>query len=621
MANKRIDQLTPSTDPILGTDLIPIWTTNGTPNTRHQTMDAITDYIDGRITGATFDDTFVTGATLNVDSLELDRNQGLSPITVDLSSLSPSGNYYGNVLFVSSTGDDSTAIKGNPLRPYVNIHIAKSASTSGDTIYVLPQTIVYDNRDTNGNPYTGQVDTLVNLWKDGVTYYFSPNTKIIFHNQTVTGTNMALFNPSGSSGETCTVLGHLEYEQFGYGADSSNGANFFYYDDDGSTLGSIFHAEVKKLTSHHNDLVLIVRYDVGQSIVTITSEEEYSDYLGGQSWTGGLYYIKSNGYPLEFRSDVKFRSYGINTAYPLYIRGDNSDASISFSGREVRCVRQFMLLKDLSGVIDINIDNVYYSNAYTPFGYQGSVMSTSGSGGWTLNMDSNLYDLSPNTYTTGIFVVGSTGNVLNFNGNITTNTNSGGGRFISSIAAGNVVNINGNISMLGTGVTSTYLFKGNGVCTTNYTGRITGNFATEVALPQNGGIINLDGVHIESTVDGATSSVFGNSGVNLGTGRLNNSYVRLTNNTNGVVDGEDNNIFINNSNIINLGSGSTVAYNTTDNGNLQIVNSTLISSYPGAKSIAYTGVTSVISSNTTVNTSYNIFDLKGTITTLTDLIY
>jgi hypothetical protein len=88
-----------------------------------------------------------------------------------------------------------------------------------------------------------------------------------------------------------------------------------------------------------------------------------------------------------------------------------------------------------------------------------------------------------------------------------------------------------------------------------------------------------------------------------------------------VLDGEDNNIFINNSTVINLGTGSTMAYNTTNNGDLQILNSTLISSYSGATSIAYTGATTVISSNSTVNTNFDITDLKGNITTLTDLIY
>ena len=42
---------------------------------------------------------------------------------------------------------------------------------------------------------------------------------------------MYLFSPGVSTGETCTVLGHLEFEQTGLGADTSNGANLFYYNN------------------------------------------------------------------------------------------------------------------------------------------------------------------------------------------------------------------------------------------------------------------------------------------------------------------------------------------------------------------------------------------------------
>ena len=235
-------------------------------------------------------------------------------------------------------------------------------------------------------------------------------------------------------------------------------------------------------------------------------------------------------------------------------------------------------------------------------------------------MNSNLYDLESNSLTSGLFVISSTNNTINYKGNITTDTSSGNGRFIASMnAAGNTFNLNGDINVLGTGTTSRIFFQANGDCTMNYSGKITGNYASAIGRPRNGGVVNINNSYIESEVDGPDSSVFTNNTTVLGTGRLNNSYVRLTNNTNGVVDGEDNNIFINNSNIINLGTGSTVAYNTTDNGNLQTLNSTFVSSYSGATSILYTGSTSVIASNTTVGSDYNINDLKGNITTLTDL--
>ena len=85
--DKRINQLTPSSDPLLGTDLVAIWATNSNPHTRHQTIDKITSYVALNMTGITSNDTYVTGATLNVNSLELGRNQGLPTLSVDLSSL------------------------------------------------------------------------------------------------------------------------------------------------------------------------------------------------------------------------------------------------------------------------------------------------------------------------------------------------------------------------------------------------------------------------------------------------------------------------------------------------------------------------------------------------------
>jgi hypothetical protein len=215
---------------------------------------------------------------------------------------------------------------------------------------------------------------------------------------------------------------------------------------------------------------------------------------------------------------------------------------------------------------------------------------------------------------------------VNYKGNITTNTSSGNGRFIVNTGnnANNIkVNIDGDITYIGTGTTTTGIFQNNGTTNVdtviNYTGKITGNFTSPIARPRSGGVININNSFIESEIDGSTSSVFTNDSTSLGTGRLNNSYVRLTNNTNGVIDGEDNNIFINNSNVVNLGTGSTIAYNTTNNGDLQIVNSTLISSFSGATGILYNGSTNVISSNTTVSNPNNINNLLGNIIVLTDL--
>jgi hypothetical protein len=529
----------------------------------------------------------------------------------------------GAILYVSSDGDDATAVKGDVLHPYANIYAAKSASTSGDAIYVLPQTIVYDNRNTAGNPYNGQIDTLVNLWKDGVTYYFSPGSKVTFYNQTVTGEPMYLFSPGTSTGETCSLFGELEWEGNSTGADSSNGHAVFFWQDV-SDGGFNFKGKVKKLTSFGSEIVRAQRRSGSSNLSTIHIEgdEMYHQYLGGQSGNFAMEGVGVAGFTrdpsfgefLNYTSKFKKRS-RIGGGTTLRFAGDLTNSKINFYGDSLLVTSTFALfyLNSAVGVVNVDIKNMYYVNTAT---------LTSGSGPFTLNLKGDFHDNAPNSDTDGLFLIASDGNTINYNGNITTNTIGGVGRYISSINAnGNVLNINGDINFIGTGTTTQIHFQANGSSTINYTGKITGNFASSgIGRPRNGGTVNLNNAYIESNVDGL-SSVFTNNTTVLGTGRLNNSYVRLTNNTSGVLDGEDNNIFINNSTVINLGTGSTMAYNTTNNGDLQILNSTLISSYSGATSIAYTGATTVISSNSTVNTNFDITDLKGNITTLTDLIY
>lgn len=72
----------------------------------------------------------------------------------------------GRILFVATTGNDSTAIIGSLSNPYLTLEAAKSASTNGDLIYVYPGTYTVTTTDTEG------------LAKDGIGYYFSPKTII-----------------------------------------------------------------------------------------------------------------------------------------------------------------------------------------------------------------------------------------------------------------------------------------------------------------------------------------------------------------------------------------------------------------------------------------------------------
>lgn len=103
-----------------------------------------------------------------------------------------------DTLFVSPNGNDSTAVKGNSLRPYLTINAAKTAALAGNLIYVHPG--IYNEK---------------NLLKDLVNYYFSPGAKVIsddiaagaIFDDSPTGTNSAV---------TCLITGYGEFTRGNY---------------------------------------------------------------------------------------------------------------------------------------------------------------------------------------------------------------------------------------------------------------------------------------------------------------------------------------------------------------------------------------------------------------------
>ena len=165
-------------------------------------------------------DIYTTGGTYSSGTTTFTNNTGG---TFNISGYYTGTTNLGNILFVSSYGNDSTGVKGYIDRPFLTLKGARDAAISGDTIHVFPRTFIFDNRATNSLFWNGkQAD--INLWKNGVTYFFEPNCKIKFYNQTITGQDLYLISPTITTGETCTVLGYLEYEQYGVGADTFNGS-------------------------------------------------------------------------------------------------------------------------------------------------------------------------------------------------------------------------------------------------------------------------------------------------------------------------------------------------------------------------------------------------------------
>jgi hypothetical protein len=121
---------------------------------------------------------------------------------------------------------------------------------------------------------------------------------------------------------------------------------------------------------------------------------------------------------------------------------------------------------------------------------------------------------------------------------------------------------------------------------------------------------------IKSSTSGASSTIIANGSTTLGTVRINNSYIEMGNNSS-LSNGSYVKALVNNSIIINTGSGNTLD-NTTAFGSLQLLNSTIISS---GVSVNYTSTSPVTSSFSTTNTPYVITTLNGSLATTTEITY
>ena len=105
--------------------------------------------------------------------------------------ISPS---FGNILFVSPEGNNSTAIKGSLLKTWSSVRGALLDSTSGDMIYVLPGVYSMDSGFST-----------IRL-KDGVDLFFSKGTKLIRNTSSQGNVFFEIIN-----GVNCKILGFGEF--------------------------------------------------------------------------------------------------------------------------------------------------------------------------------------------------------------------------------------------------------------------------------------------------------------------------------------------------------------------------------------------------------------------------
>ena len=561
------------------------------------TISATTLYGDGsNLTGISTQDTFVTGGTFSSSTITFTNNTGG---TFNVTGLTI-GTTLSKTLFVDPSGNDSTAVKGDINKPYANLYAAKSASTSGDTIYVFPGTWTYDNRNSAGNPYNGQIDTLVNLWKDGVAYYFSPNTNVVFLNQTVTGQAMYLFKSPGSGG-TCTVRGALQFSGDSIGVDSSNGAVYFF--DAGIGDGYVFDCEAKSLASKSQVLSSGINTITGQTaVVKITADEISYTHLGnnvGQSGGGAAILCRSTAdiqYFLNFRKlkstyyrAIQFR--GLTTGSTAVL---NIDYVESFGGNAaIACELNF------SPNIYLNINRCNY------VGYP--YISNLNSSTFKFLANVNWYEVGDSGVVQKFLSFSSSAGVSVFNGSYTFNFN----RILFDNQTNEKMFINGDV-IINTSSFTNAVFLNRSVGEINFNGRVSGNMQGVVGIIRNGRL-NITNSNISPSITGGTFVY--NDTTSTGATVVTNSTV-VFNTTSSLINGQYLNNYILNSQIKNAGTGN-IFVNSTSTGTLQLHNSTLVST--SGSTINISGTAPLITSNSTSNTSISAPTINGSITVLTEL--
>jgi len=571
----------------------------------------------GTVSGNTYIDATLSANTLNLVNIPV-NDDSLNQVLVrdsvtgdvkyrDVSSI-VGGLDLGKILFVAETGDDSTGTKGDISKPYRNLYAAKSASTSGDTVYVYPGTWIYDNTDAAGNPYNGNMDTLVNLWKDGVSYYFSPNSKVIFYNQTVTGENMHLFIPpnTATTVESCSVYGELEWEGSSIGVNTSNGGAGFHTISGFYDNAYRFSAKVKSLVSKSSGIGYAGIYGYSgntEGSFTLDADLLEVDYQGGQSGNGGAVAVQCDGKFITTINVKEIRS----SFHAFYLRSDSYNEGNRFVANvDYMYANSFAILQrhSIGEEFIFNINNGTFGSCLLR-----NESITTG----TTTINGNFRTITDTTFP--IFNLNANQpNTLVFNGTIKPDNTSGDGRRIFQTNSGNQkVIANCNILYESDLTTTSRIFEINNGDVT-FDGIIDGNFSGPIARVISGGKLTIKNSEINSSFTGGT--LFSNTNTTNSKVIVKDSKIILNNSVSDLYDGQYLNTYILNSNIKNEGS-SSIFTNTTSNGLLQIQNSGLVCS--SGTTINISGSAPLTVTNVTTNTPVNATSISGTLTELTEL--
>ena len=558
------------------------------------------------IFGSTDTNTFVTGNTLSGNTLVLTRNDGVV-LPNDLSSIVPTSDL-GAILFVATTGDDATGTKGDINKPYRNLYAAKSASTSGDTVYVFPGTWEYDNRTSAGSPYNGQIETLVNLWKDGVNYYFSPGTKVIFYNQTITGERMYLFSPKSNNYETCNVYGELEWEGSSVGSNSSNGYTYIFHIDGGRDYEAYSCTiEFKSAISISSQPIDCGSVHTGSTTTyfNLKAETIACDYTQGQSGSGAGIFLLGGGKQYININTNEIRS----SVHTLYLRNFVTQTGFNLNLNSKKLVGNgdtVIRNRNLIGNVNINFQEAYFTTKFLQI--DNSTSATTILNGTVIdnvgNNTSPIFD---------IYSVSTSKTI--FNGVVKPSVTSGAGRRIVQISQpNNTMIFNGDILYESSLPTTSNMINLLSDSDLTFEGNIIGTFGGKIGNVRNGNLI-VNNTNINSTISGAT--LFGNDVTTTsGITSLRNSTIILNNSTSNLYDGRYMDTYILNSNIKNVGT-SDIFTNTTNIGELQIQNSSLVC--VSGNTINISGNVPLTVTNVTTNKPIIATNVSGTITEITEL--
>lgn len=607
-------------------------------------------------------------------------------------------------IYVSVNGSDSNDGLSS-LTPVLNLWYARDLAVSGDTIMVMPGDYIFDNRNSAGCPYNGLIESRVNLWKNGVSYYFMPGAKIYSYGST-SGSyspysdNMIFFQPNSTSYSECYVLGYLEFYATSEGADNNGGGSYLFLGEENVGTWPGFKFDLQANIIEGITGCTLIRSDrtsvtAAACYVNVDVQTIKYAYITGQSangcwstWRGAetaemvinikakkiiatgtgdkpIFQVLPNGTKAssnylkvniqvdyaEFSGHSHLILYGSRS---MYAYNSPSYPGISVSSGYVnlhveKCIFSPALIRVMQGLSNyfINISGNYYDSGTTTstFIYSTFVDGTKlfgnspfllvidvandGIGDYAIvNFTGNLYMKNATrhaVYMGALPKVGATAiyhglnNMkINFRGDVYFNVLSDYTGDLFFVGMGKFVysgNINGVNQYLG----GTYSFSINGL--NGYAGNELGpGFAGKIikfgsykayATLQNSNILTSTDKQSLLLSPATYQSAYSDPTLNIY-----NSNIKLYATASALADGSYLNCFVENSTIRNYGD-SEVFYNPVSTGNIQILNSTIVSN--GTYSINYP-LSTIIGAGAYSNKDIVASTLSGTVSVVGALI-